>query len=143
MSSFGLSDYPQREHRSLVCDVFECASRGAAAAFIESNAPVSSGVGSDAMTCRNHSRSIDGKQQQQQQQQQQSSNMLVMCVLACVYELMCRHWKLVCFCVRYLPQGVTSLLQAATGGLLLLACVAVPVFAFIRMVMYDFHFEFH
>jgi hypothetical protein len=123
----------------LVCDVFECASRGAAAAFIASSAHVSSGDESDAMTCRKHSRSIDDKQQQQQQ----SSNMLVMCALACVYELMCRHWKLVCFCVWYLPRGVTSRLQAATGGLLLLTCLAVPVFAFMRMVMYDFHFEFH
>jgi hypothetical protein len=75
----------QRENRSLLCDVFESASRGAAAAFIASNGNEANASASQAVVPK----------QQQQQQQQQTSNTLVLCALACIYELACRHWKMV------------------------------------------------
>ena len=79
-----------------MCDVFGSASRGAAAAFIASSAPVPSSGADGALIAQDITRPAPvKKQQQQQQQQQQTSNMLVMCALACVYELVCRHWKLV------------------------------------------------
>jgi hypothetical protein len=85
----------QRENRSLVCDVFESASRGAAAAFIASstnqvNNPVPQHASQAVVPKQHHHRP-------QQQQQQQTSNMLVYCALACIYELACRHWKMVGF----------------------------------------------
>jgi hypothetical protein len=73
----------QREHRSLVCDVFESASRGATAVFIATQL----------------AEQASPKQQQQliepNRGQKQTTVMLLLCSVACLYEIACRHWKLV------------------------------------------------
>lgn len=76
----------QREHRSLVCDVFESASRGAAAAFISSQVQSPAG---DVVHSKLQQQSVDAARGRQ------TSAMLFMCAIACVYEVTCRHWKLV------------------------------------------------
>jgi hypothetical protein len=80
----------QREHRSLVCDVFESASRGAAAALIASS--------STAAESRSHvsvGSGHQGKSNVANTEQHRTSYMLLACAAACCYEVVCRHWKLV------------------------------------------------
>jgi hypothetical protein len=81
----------QREHRSLVCDVFESASRGATAVFIATQLAAPAEQASQ-------------KQQQQSIErnggQKQTTTMLLLCSVACLYEIACRHWKLVRLLLR-------------------------------------------
>ena len=70
--------------------------------------------------------------------------MLLLCSVACLYEIACRHWKL----VRALLLCVATVFpeqfdQAAAGGVALLACVVLPMMAFFRLLGQDFHFELH
>ncbi len=125
----------QREHRSLVCDVFEHASRGAAAAFIASQTDAKVG---DNIHCKQQ-RSVDTSSRQQQ-----PTAMLFLCALACFYEVSCRHWKLV---RKSLCSTATMLdaffVQAVAGGILLAACILVPIIAALRLLGNEFHFELH
>lgn len=73
-----------------MCDVFESASRGAAAAFIASSATAAES-GSLASVGPGH----QGKSNVTNTEQQRSSYMLLVCAVACCYEVVCRHWKLV------------------------------------------------
>jgi hypothetical protein len=34
-------------------------------------------------------------------------------------------------------------LQAAVGGLILALCVSLPLFAFLQLMVHEFHFELH
>ncbi len=91
-----------------MCDVFESASRGAAAAFIASSAASLESTGTASFGSGRN-----GKSNVANSEQQQTSYMLLVCAVACCYEVVCRHWKLVRFqfvCDYALPHSVSRLL---------------------------------
>ena len=66
------------------------ASRGAAAAFIASSSSAAES-GSHASVGSGH----QGKSNVANTEQHRTSYMLLACAVACCYEVVCRHWKLV------------------------------------------------